>query len=307
MPIRNRITARTRSDLIDWLSSGPHHWAGAENEDAFLGRLFDLRSLPTTDSRRTQYPTAAEDIWQHRVNNSDWADDWVFTDPRFNIRHDSDERFLNFIVATVQVRVREDPEAAAELIQIYNASLQADGFEIVETRRVGGLVYYGYQRTSGMNSPTTVDIAPIDVRDTAVLQLQLARLKRDIDTDPPAAIAHCKELLESQCKLVLSDLGVAYNERDDLPQLYRAASTALGIHADSIPENRRASDSVKGILRALQSVVQNVAEARNAMGTGHGRESESPAKRRHARLVFNATVTIAEFVADTWSVRAEND
>lgn len=303
MAPRTKINAQTRSDLIDWLSSGPYHWSGFEDEDAFLSRLFDLKSLPSTDSRRSQFPTAAEDIWQHRVRNTDWEDDWVFSDSRFNIRHADDDLFLRFLVATVHARTRDNPEAAAELVRVYSETLRQHGFEIVESRRVGDTIYYESRQISGINSPTTITIAPPDVRDAAVLRVQLERLRRDIDTDPPAAIAHCKELLESQCKMVLIDLGVVVNARDDLPQLYRAASSALGIHANAVPENARASDSVKGMLRSLQNVVQNVAEARNAMGTGHGRESESPAQRHHARLVFNATVTVAEFVADTWAMR----
>lgn len=292
-----------RSDLIDWLDGGSHHWAGVLDEQSFLGRLFDLKSLPSTDSRRSQFPTAAEDIWQHRVNNRDWDDDWVFTDSRFDLRHAPDEIFLRFFLETVTPRVRRDPIAAAELVRGYNDILRRGGYEFVEDRRVDTMIYYRSQRLSGIHSPAEISVAPPDVSDTAVLAGQLRRLKRDIDQDPAAAIAHCKELLESQSKLVLAALGESYSDRDDLPQLYGAASRALGIHASAVSGDSRASDSVRAMLRNLQSVVQNVSEARNSMGTGHGRGIESPAETRHARLVFNATVTVAEFVADTWAAR----
>jgi len=40
--------------------------------------------LPSTD-RRPRYPTAREDICQHRLNNDDWDDDWIFEDPQFGL------------------------------------------------------------------------------------------------------------------------------------------------------------------------------------------------------------------------------
>lgn len=35
------------------------------------------------------------------------------------------------------------------------------------------------------------------------------------------------------------------------------------------------------------------------MGRGHGRSTKSPALERHARFVFNAAVTLTEFLYDT--------
>ncbi|MBT1683781.1 abortive infection family protein [Curtobacterium flaccumfaciens] len=59
------------------------------------------------------------------------------------------------------------------------------------------------------------------------------------------------------------------------------------------------------MLRNLSSIVKNISEARNAMGTGHGRAEASRAERRHARLFFNATVTVTEFIAETWAARED--
>jgi len=45
-------------------------------------RLCPLDDLLSYDSR---YKTAEQDIWQHRVNNSDWPADWIFSDDRFGL------------------------------------------------------------------------------------------------------------------------------------------------------------------------------------------------------------------------------
>ena len=82
------ITEVTRRSIIDTLALEPVAWSGDLNEVEFLGRLFDLDSLPSYDHR---YRTASRDIWQHRVCNFDWDDNWVFTDARFDLLHGPDE------------------------------------------------------------------------------------------------------------------------------------------------------------------------------------------------------------------------
>jgi hypothetical protein len=58
-------------------------------------------------------------------------------------------------------------------------------------------------------------------------------------------------------------------------------------------------------LRTLVTTIQSLAELRNELGIGHGQSTRSLALTRHARLALNATVTISEFVLDTWQARVE--
>ena len=103
-------------------------------DDDFLARLYDLEKLPSTDRR---YRSAAADIYQHRVMNpSDWPDDWVFTDPRFNVLHAEGSEFLKFLCETVHPVVQPDAEKVSELVNAYNRELAADGWKIVEAKRI---------------------------------------------------------------------------------------------------------------------------------------------------------------------------
>jgi hypothetical protein len=78
-----RISQITRRDIADAITVEGVNWNGRLEESEFLSRIFDLNSLPSTDSR---FKDAAGDIWQHRVNNpEDWTDDWIFRDERFNL------------------------------------------------------------------------------------------------------------------------------------------------------------------------------------------------------------------------------
>jgi hypothetical protein len=101
----------------------------------FRLRLYNLGSLPSKDSR---FADAAGDIWQHRVNNNDWDDNWVFYDSRFGLINGDDDAFLAFLCETVHPVVRPDPSEAERICQLYNQYLRNDGFQIVEKSRMSG-------------------------------------------------------------------------------------------------------------------------------------------------------------------------
>ena len=76
---KNGLSQETRQNIIDGLKIDKVAFSGRLGEVEFLERIFDLKSLPSHDSR---FEDAAGDIWQHRVNNFDWDDDWVYGDSR---------------------------------------------------------------------------------------------------------------------------------------------------------------------------------------------------------------------------------
>lgn len=102
------ITEVTRRAVLNYLTLSGIAWAGRLGEPEFLGRLYDLSSMHSTDSR---FKDASGDIWQHRVNNpSDWEDDWVFFDSRFDLLHAADDEYLRFLCETIHPVVRADEE-----------------------------------------------------------------------------------------------------------------------------------------------------------------------------------------------------
>lgn len=100
-----KITPITRKDLFDAIVAEGIDWSGTMEEPEFLSRLYDLSSMRSGDHR---FDDAAGDIWQHRVNNYDWDDNWVFYDSRFQLMNGDDEILLRFLAEFVHPIVRPD-------------------------------------------------------------------------------------------------------------------------------------------------------------------------------------------------------
>jgi hypothetical protein len=296
------ITQVTRRKIFDTITVSKVFWEGRLEEPDFLGRIYDLDTMPSTDSR---YKTAAGDIWQHRVNNpEDWPDDWVFTDSRFGLQHGDDELVLRFLAEMLHPVVRPDEEEVVRLLNSFNA-LARDGYELYPADWISGHAVYGWRRRDSFHgaSPELRLRERALLTDPEVLEEHLVRIRDSLGSDPAAAISSSKNLVESLFRIILDRSGVAYGQREDIPQLYRHVADLLELKADSVPESAEGSESAQQILRTLVTTIQSLAELRNELGIGHGQSTRSLALTRHARLALNATVTISEFVLDTWQAR----
>ena len=76
------LSRERRLNIFDGMKIEGVIWCGQLNDVEFLERVFDLKALPSHDTR---FDSAAGDIWQHRFNNDDWDVHWVFEDTRFRL------------------------------------------------------------------------------------------------------------------------------------------------------------------------------------------------------------------------------
>jgi hypothetical protein len=105
----------------------------------FYGRFFDLKELPSTDSR---FPDAAGDMWQHTVNNFDWSEDDIISDPRFSPLQLSDDAFTKFINAALDRETR--PREELEMLVTAIRPVVAHAGAYIVTREEFG-VFEGYK------------------------------------------------------------------------------------------------------------------------------------------------------------------
>jgi hypothetical protein len=115
-------------------------------------------------------------------------------------------------------------------------------------------------------------------------------------TDPEGAITTARSLLETVCKRVLDETGTPYNDKDDLPALYKAIATKL-----NIAPSQHTEETFKRVLGGATSVVEGLGSLRNKIGDAHG-QGGRPVRpsARHAQLAVNLAGTMATFIVETW-------
>lgn len=263
-----------------------------------MSRLYDLDELPSYDSR---FNNMRRDIFQHRVNNEDWDDDWVYSDPRLNLLKGTDENFLNFLCETLHPIVRSDDEEVEKLVCIINEELRNDGYELVQTDTLSGRpVFLARLRIQGSDHFRENANKLRKLLDSQYIDKQIKRIYGAIENDPELAIGTAKELVETICKTMLHDKGVEFNENEEFPQLVRITLKQLKLTAEDIPEQAKASKTIRVLLQNLATISNGLAELRNPYGTGHGKHAKSKGlEPRHARLAAGAASTLAVFLYET--------
>ncbi|RTL54319.1 MAG: hypothetical protein EKK46_08195 [Rhodocyclaceae bacterium] len=297
-----KISQITRRDIIDSMVAEQVNWCGRLEEPEFLARLFELQNLPSTDHR---FKDAAGDIWQHRVNNFDWDNDWVFYDSRFNLLGCDDEVFLRFLCETVHPVIRPDVTEAERYCQLYNQFLCHDGFQLVERTRLSGKpVYVGRYIGVGTTPGITAARETLAGTDPGYVAQQITRMDAAVNNDPGLAIGTAKELVETCCKTILTERNITFPKNADLPELVKLTSKELELTPADIPEKSKAAETIKRLLSNLATITQGVAELRNHYGTGHGKTADAKGlQSRHAKLAVGAASTLAVFLAETHNER----
>jgi hypothetical protein len=128
------LTQSTRRDVVDWLRVERTRWSGRLDQEAFLDRVVDLDSLPSTDSR---YDTARGDLRQHTLNNDDWDADWVFSYEPLALVAGPPNRFVRFLEELVHPVVRPDTDEARALVTELNDLIRPDGVALTEVGKIG--------------------------------------------------------------------------------------------------------------------------------------------------------------------------
>jgi len=298
-----QISETTRRDITDLFSVEEIHWAGRLDDSEFLARLFNLELLPSDDYRFTN---AEEDIWQHRVNNHDWMENWVFRDPRFNLLRCDDELFLRFLCETIHPVVRSDVQEIRRLEQVFNLLLHDEGYQIVPRTQISGRAVYTARRIQLSVESNLINLKQkFNGTDTNYVLSQITRMESAVDKDPSLAIGTAKELIETICKTILFERGQTIEGTPDLPKLVKQTVKELKLTPDDIPNKARAADNIKLILSNLATITHGIAELRNSYGTGHGKDSKAKGLgSRHAKLAVGAASTLAVFLLETHNERS---
>lgn len=301
-----RITEVTRRNIFDRITLEKCSWSGRLDESDFLARLYDLNSMPSTDHR---FADTAGDIWQHRVRNWDWEPDWVFTDSRFNLLRCPDEELLGLLCETLHPVVQPDSDVVYKMLDIYNAELRRDGFQIVEKARISERPIFAARETQFDTQPALAHAKALGEALTAdSLMRQISRMEAAIHEDPELAIGTAKELIETGCKTILAERGKQADAGWSLPKLVRETTVVIDLIPEGVTDQGPTADIIRRTLASLGQLAQGAAELRNLHGTGHGKDGSSqPLPPHHARLAVNAASALIVFLLETHGMMQESE
>lgn len=295
------LPQQVRVNILDGLRLENVAWYGQLDDVEFLNRLFDLQQLPSTDSR---FKDAAGDIWQHRSNNDDWENDWVYTDPRFQLIDGPVEQFLRFLCEIVHPIVRPDRDEALKLVLHFNDQLRSAGWEIYEEERIAGRPRFSYRQRSSSSRAVFRAKTVAEALDAGWMAKEIERLENSIDRDPALAIGTAKELIETCCKSILTKRAIPFTKSDDLGDLTKKVAKELQLVPEGITDATKGADNIRLILRNLTQLTNNLAQLRGLYGTGHGRDGQHRGLQpRHARLAVASAVAFIDFVSETFRHR----
>lgn len=296
------IPREVRTNILDGLRLERVAWNGALDDVEFLSRLYDLQALPSHDSR---FKDAAGDIWQHRFNNDDWDQDWIFSDERFGLKDGSTEQFLRFLCEVVHPVVRPDREEAVKLVSHFNEQLRQIGWEIYEIEQIAGRPRFSFAELTHHGGHAVLRARNVaDALNAGWMAKEIERLENGIDRDPALAIGTAKELVETCCKTILTKRGVAFTKSEDLGELTKRLTKELQLVPEGISDEAKGAENIKLILRNLTQLTNNLAQLRGLYGTGHGRDGNHRGLQpRHARLAVASAVAFIDFVSETYRQR----
>ena len=136
-------------------------------------------------------------------------------------------------------------------------------------------------------------------RDLGGVNHEFERALTAVTTDAGAAATAACAILESLCKVYIEDHGLEKPKAQTLEQLWRVVQSHLGLDPKSIEDQ-----DLRQILSGLSSVTHGLAGIRTHAGSAHGRgRTGYKLQARHARLVVNASHTLAVFLIETWEAR----
>lgn len=144
------LTELTREAIFDCLIERFHelinarifYYYGRRDDLTFLKRLYDLKSMPSEDSR---FHTFEEEIIQHTIANDDYEYGWVFDDDRLGLKSDNDEILLKFLCEMFHPMVRLEKSDWKNVLAEINELIKADGYEIYESEKISGRSVYSYR------------------------------------------------------------------------------------------------------------------------------------------------------------------
>lgn len=130
------------------------------------------------------------------------------------------------------------------------------------------------------------------------VQEQVAAIEQAVTTNPGLAFDLSKTLIESVCRTILTERSLPADPGDDLPKLFKTATTLLPFLPPSASGDADIRKKLVQTLNGLSTAVQGICELRNSCGfASHGSDSARPQMAKaQALLAAEAADVIVGFL-----------
>jgi len=159
----SKITRRAIFEILDTYMAD--NFYGRLDEVDFWERIFNLEKLPSTDSR---YENMKGDLWQHRVNNYDWEDNWYID--KFDLLDTEDAKFLKFLAEFFHPEVRNVDWNTKRVLATINKNLALDGVVLYSKSKISGRDILG---AKNIKPSAELDDTSLAVIDNDFISLQI--------------------------------------------------------------------------------------------------------------------------------------
>ena len=111
-------------------------------------------------------------------------------------------------------------------------------------------------------------------RDALSIESAIEVIERAVLSDPGIAFTHCRGLLESVCKTILTDRGIGFEADASANQVMSATLKVLKLTPADFDADERVEAGVVDLVRGINQMVNGVVALRNSQGLGpHGRDA----------------------------------
>lgn len=103
------------------------------------------------------------------------------------------------------------------------------------------------------------------------IEKQTSAVEAALDDNTGLVFDFARTLVESVCRTILDERGIAYGSDDDLPRLFRTVASSLPLLPVAASAEVEARQSLAKTLNGLSTAIQGICELRNAYGfASHG-------------------------------------
>jgi hypothetical protein len=139
---------------------------------------------------------------------------------------------------------------------------------------------------------------------------QIEALEDAMPDRPGIVVSFCRTIIETTCKTILTDRGIAVDSSWEAPKLVAETMKLLNLGSNHAGEvDPRLRTGAESLVRGLNQIIQGIVEIRNAHGSAaHGADAYSPLlDARYAEILARATDAVIGLLFKTHLSSAKRD